>query len=382
MRILHLISGLDTGGAELFLERLIGSLDEAEFQHCVVSLTGRGPVGERLRERGIRVHELHLGWGLHLISGLRELRRIIRANRPDLLQGWLYHGNLAASAGAWLTGHRCPVVWNIRHSLDEWPHEKPGLRGLVRLGGWLAGSPVRIVFNSTRSARQHQGLGYRAQKVRVIPNGFDLQKFAPDATLRRETRKQLDINDDKIVFGMIARYHPLKDHGNFLHAARIVADAIPHARFLLAGRQITDENPVLMGLIGDLQLGERVILLGERNDIVNILNACDVYVSSSSSEAFPNAIGEAMSCELPCVVTDAGDSADLVADAGAVVPTGAPELLARAMLEIAQSDLGQRRVLGVSARQRILQNYSNDDAAARYADLYRSVTRILANARY
>jgi glycosyltransferase involved in cell wall biosynthesis len=218
--------------------------------------------------------------------------------------------------------------------------------------------------------------------VRVIPNGFDLQKFAPDATLRRETRKQLDINDDKIVFGMIARYHPLKDHGNFLHAARIVADAIPHARFLLTGRQITDENPVLMGLIGDLQLGERVILLGERNDIVNILNACDVYVSSSSSEAFPNAIGEAMSCELPCVVTDAGDSADLVADAGAVVPTGAPELLARAMLEIAQSDLGQRRVLGVSARQRILQNYSNDNVAARYADLYRSATRTLANARY
>ncbi|MGH8278468.1 MAG: glycosyltransferase, partial [Gammaproteobacteria bacterium] len=260
-----------------------------------------------------------------------------------------------------------------RHSLDQWRDEKRLLRGEIRVSGWLAGMPDRIIFNSVRAARQHERLGYPETKVLVIPNGFDLEKFSPNTARRASVRVQLHIEPDAVVLGMIARYHPLKDHANFLRAARVIAGGCSGVRFVLVGRGITAENRVLTDIIRELGLGDRVLLLGERDDVPDLLNACDVYVSSSSSEAFPNAVGEAMSCGISCVVTNAGDSAELVADTGIVVPPKSPERLAEAVLQLIRAGADRRRELGAAARERIRLNYSNKKIAQQYADLYRSV---------
>lgn len=373
MRILHIISGLNTGGTELFLERLIHSLSGEEFQHTVISLTVLGPVGARLKAYGIDVHALEYQWRPKLILDLFRLRRITLNIDPDVVQGWLYHGNLAAYAAIWLSGRRYPMLWNIRHSLDQWSQEKFALRGLIRLGGWLARSAAGIVFNSTRSARQHERFGYPRTKACLVPNGFDLQKYFPNEELGIQVRRRLIVGDHEILFGMVSRYHPLKDHGNFLGATRIVADSNPSARFLLVGRGITKDNASLIENIRAINLEEKVMLLGEREDIPSIMNALDIYVSSSSSEAFPNAVGEAMCCEVPCVVTDAGDSGELVANTGIVVPPKEPESLARGMLQLADVGAAGRKNLGFAARQRIEKHYSNEHAAIQYADLYRSI---------
>lgn len=373
IRILHVIDSLATGGTELFLARLVESFDVEEFEHRVVALFGSGPAGERMRRRGIRVEALQVRGRLGGVPGLLRLRRLLREVRPDLVQGWLYHGNLAAALAMRFGSVRFPLLWNVRHSLDQWADEKSRLRAEIRFSGWLAGAPQRVVFNSARSARQHEQWGYPRAKACVIPNGFDAGKFSPNAASRMSTRAQLAIGSDALVLGTIGRYHPLKDHANFLRAARGVADAQPDARFVLAGRQLTPENRTLMSLIQELQLQERVMLLGERADVPELLNAMDIYVSSSSSEAFPNAVGEAMCCGIPCVVTDTGDSAELVADAGLVVPVKSPRRLAEGALQLIRSGAARRKQMGVAARERIRLNYSNTKIAQQYADLYSSV---------
>lgn len=371
MRIAHIISGLGTGGAELFLGRLIHSINHPDFEHVVVSLTTLGIVGKELQSKGVQVHALQAGWYPNNVFKILNLKNIMKRYQPDLIQGWMYHGNLAAYVTQRYFGVRCPMLWNIRHSLDQWAHEKLRLRILIRISSLLSKAPERIIFNANNAARQHESLGYPKTKSVIIHNGYDLVKFAPNESLRMQMRERHGITAGNIVFGMFSRFHPLKDHGNFLRAARIVADANHNVRFILAGKDITSGNVVLMQQIRELRLENLVMLLGERGDVSEIMNILDIYVSSSSSEAFPNAVAEAMSCGVPCVVTNVGDSAELVAEAGIIVPPKAHQQLARAMLQLIEAGHSVRRDLGVSARRRIESDYSNEAIARQYADLYR-----------
>lgn len=372
-RIVHIISGLETGGGELFLERLIQSDIIGEFENRVISLQGLGAVGKRLLHRGVSVEALHTGGVIGAIPHLLRLSRLLSEARPDLVQSWLYNGNLAASAAKYLGRERFPILWSIRHSLDGWTEETWRLRCEIRLGGRLSRIPVGIIFNSARSAHQHERLGYPKVKARIIPNGFDVSKFAPNTSSRSTGRAALAVRPDDVVLGMVGRFHPLKDHLNFLRAARIVSKAFPKVRFVLAGRQVNSGNSMLAAFVNDLGIQGQVKLLGECSDVACLMNSLDIYVSSSSSEAFPNAVGEAMSCRIPCVVTDAGDSAELIGDTGIVVPVKSPERLAAGTLEMIRMGVEKRRALGDSARERIRLNYSMEQAAQQYADLYRSV---------
>ncbi|MGA9853577.1 MAG: glycosyltransferase [Gammaproteobacteria bacterium] len=373
MRIVHIISGLDTGGAELFLERLARSLNDGESEHVIVSLTGLGTIGERMRHDGIRVYALKSGWYPRGITSLIGLRRILKETRPDLVQGWLYLGNIGTHIARRFGGLSCPIVWNIRHCLDGWEGESALLRAQIRLGGKLSGTADRILFNSTAAARQHERFGYPRSKAVIIPNGFDCRIFSPNRGSRARIRQELGITQDAVVVGHIGRYHPIKDHVNFLRAARRLASEAPMIRFMLAGRGVNWQNPAVRTQIEELQLGGHLSLLGERDDVPALMNAMDIHVSSSWSESFPNAIGEAMACGIPCVVTDVGASAELVAETGIVVPARSPDLLAQSISRLIQAGAVHRKGLGEAARDRILQNYTNAGIARQYAELYRSV---------
>ncbi|MDE2236096.1 MAG: glycosyltransferase [Gammaproteobacteria bacterium] len=370
MRIAHIITGLDTGGTELFLEHLVEAMDSAGFESLIISLTGLGTVGHRMQSHGRLVQAVGAGWNPRDFFNLFGLRRILRHYHPALIQGWMYHANLAASLAGYPSGKRRPVIWNIRHSLDQWTRETAGLRMVVRMGGLFSGTADCIVFNSQCAALQHERTGYPRSKAVVIHNGFDLQKFRPAETIRASMRSQHGIPPDGIVFGTFSRFHPLKDHANLLRAAAIVANKHHDAIFLLAGRGVSSGNQQLMDQVRMLHLENRVILLGERSDIWDVMNAVDIYVCPSSSEAFPNSVGEAMCCGVPCVVTDVGDSALLVAETGIVVPPSSPERLASGMLQMIQSGPATRTSLGSAARLRMTQNFSKETVVQRYAELY------------
>jgi glycosyltransferase involved in cell wall biosynthesis len=235
----------------------------------------------------------------------------------------------------------------------------------------LSPLPDVVVTNSGAARDFHLGLGYAPKRFEVIPNGFDPDRFRPDAKARREVRTSLGLDDSALVYGLAARLDPMKDHRTFLRAASLVADAVPEAVFVLAGQGADGGNAVLAGWLDEIGLApERVRLLGEREDMERLMAALDVLVSSSVGESFPNVVGEAMACAVPCVVTDVGDSASLVAETGLVVPPADASALSRAMLDMAGLGPAGRAALGRAARSRVAAGFSLASAVQRYEALY------------
>lgn len=370
LRILHVISSLGIGGAERALERLIVDSPGNVLSHQVVSLTDFGAIGHRLQTRGIPVRALDMRKSLSAILSLRELANYVNVDQPNLIQGWLYHGNLAATVALHLSKHHCPLVWNIRHSLDSWAQEKWSTRQIIRLGGKFSGGVQRIVYNAGRSVSQHAKFGYPEDKALVIPNGFDCDPFCPDTNARSIMRIRFNFKATDIVIGMLGRLHPLKDHANFLYAARIVRNRNQRAKFILVGRNLTKQDGLLMNLVRKLELEPAVTILEESSDVVGILNAIDIYVSSSSSEGFPNVVAEAMACGAPCVVTDVGASAELVQGTGFIVPPRNCEALADKIVQLIEMGEARRRELGALARRVIQNQYDHRRVSEQYTQLY------------
>ncbi len=370
MRVLHVITALGVGGAEHMLLRLLGAPALAGVQQRVLSLLPGGALAQAMRETGAAVEELDFLGGVPVLGGAMGLLARTRRYRPDLVQGWLYHGNLGAWLAARSVGHGTSLLWGVRQSLPSLVGENAFARVAIHLNRLLSGAPDRLLFNSQRSIDQHRAFGFDMRRAHHIPNGFDTVHLAPDAAARNRLRATWGVQEGEVVYGLLARDHPVKDHAGFFRAARQVLQARPLSRFVLAGTGVDAHNPVLAQQVAEAGLQGALHLLGERRDVPAVLSALDVYVSSSRAEAFSNSVGEAMSCGLPCVATAVGDSADIIGDTGLVVPPQSPEALAAAMVSLA--DLGElgRAAWGARARERIRSRFGMEAVAGRYAELY------------
>jgi len=369
-RLVFIVTGLNTGGAEIMLLKLCSKLDRHRFVPTVISLSDKGVVGPRIEALGVPVYALGMRPGRPSLIGLFRLRKLISTIGPDLLQGWMYHGNLAAS----MVVSKGVVVWGIRQSLYSLDKERLLTRWVIRLGAVMSRLPRAIVYNSRTSSNQHERIKFDQSRTIVIPNGFDTDVFRPDVKARDDIRRELGLDDNAVLVGLIGRYHPQKDHGNFLNAAAILNKEFPDVHFLLAGNQVNSDNPVLGSLIVELGLGDRVLLLGERTDISQLNAALDIASSASAwGEGFANTIGEAMSCGVPCVVTDVGDSALIVGDMGRVVPPGDPGALAREWKSLILLSSEDRRLMAANVRKRIIENFSLASVVKQYEELYENL---------
>jgi glycosyltransferase involved in cell wall biosynthesis len=368
IRVVHLITDLEVGGAEMTLVRLLEAVPPAKIEHTVVSLTSGGALRSRISAAGVNCIELGMRPGrFDLAASWRIVRELIRL-RPHVLQTWLYHADLAGLIAGSLA--RVPaVVWNIRCAeLDPRDHPK-SLPMLLRLLAWTSRRPAAIVSNSVAGRRAHEELGYRSSSWEIIPNGFDTEMYKPWPAAREDFRNELRVPPNTLLAGVVARAHPMKDHRTFFQAAAVTARSRDDVDFVAVGRGIP-ENSEIKEQVRALGLAGRVHLLGERHDMPRVMAALDVAVSSSYSEAFPNVVAEAMACGTPPVVTDVGDSARIVGNAGHVVPRKDPVALGEAMVKIISMDGHDRQALGVAARNRIVDEYSLKAAADRYQQLY------------
>jgi len=371
VKVLHAITGLNTGGAETALCRLLESLPPPDFQHTVVALGPEGALSSNVAELA-ELHHLGMRAGRMVPTDLLKLRRVLRRVRPDVIQGWMHHANFAATVAAVALG--VPLAWGVRQSLYSLEREKPGTRWVIRACARLSRRPARIVYNSAVSRAQHAKFGFHDARGVVIPNGFDTSVFARDPDARSQARGELGIAEEALAIGLVARVHPMKDHANFLRSAARFAAEHANAVFVLVGDGADQSNPELTGLIDELQLRDKVRLCGRRTDIAAVDNALDIASSSSSwGEAFPNAIAEAMACGTPCVATDVGDVRDIVGEAGVVVPPRDPVALSEGWARLATLGAGGRREMGQRARQRIIDRYSLAANARAYAGLWRSL---------
>lgn len=358
----------------MMLYKLVSHSERVGIVSEVISLTNFGPVGEMIESLGVPVHALKLKdrrfWPFNLI----QLASWIKAAQPTLIQTWMYHADLIGGLIAKLAVD-CPVVWGIRQSTFDPISSKKSTIYTAKVCAKLSSIvPAKIVCCSEASRKAHVPLGYNEDKMIVIPNGFELDRFRPDNCVREQVRREFNLSANAIVIGAVGRFHPQKDHRSLLQAAAIVCSEMRDCVFILCGEGVDSSNSVLASQIQKSGLGKRVRLLGRRDDMERILTAFDVFVSSSSfGEGFPNVIGEAMACGVPCVVTDVGDSAMIVADTGFVVPPRQSELLAAGLQKMLILDMAERRRLGGEARRRIHENYDLSSVAHRYANLYESV---------
>ena len=353
------------------MARLVGQLEAAESPEVVVSLSTIGPIGTHLQKNHVPVYAIGMRPGGLNAAALWRLIRLLRRLRPDILQTWLYHADIAGVIAGRLAG--VPrIVWNIRCAeLDPLDHPR-SLRTLLKVSAALSGSPAAVVCNSVAGRRAHERLGYHPRRWLVIPNGFDTEVFRPEPSARTTIRRELGLANEVPLVGLLARLHPMKDHATFLQAASRVARARQDVHFAIAGRGV-DTSPELPRLARDLSIRQQVSFLPERNDSPQFLAALDVAVSASYGEAFPNVIGEAMACGVPCVVTDVGDTRVLVGDTARVVRPRDPDALADGILELLTLDKTSRDEIGQRARRRIQSDFSLRRVANRYQELYRDL---------
>lgn len=374
MRVIHVISGLSTGGAERALFNLLsGGLGEAG-ETLVLSLTDEGTFAEPIRELGVTVLTLNMRGSFPRPAALKRLRKIVRGFQPDLIQGWMYHGNLAVSIAGLLATNKPKIIWNIRHSLYSLKAEKKMTRQVIRANRCLSVKADSIIYNSHLSQLQHETFGFAGEKARVIANGFDTEVLKANSEKRNSMRKALGIESDAHVVGHVARFHPMKGHVGFLQAAVKVLETRPNVIFLLAGRDVNLSNPSLSGIVPKA-MEKQFRFVGERRDVHDVMQVMDLFcISSEWGEAFPNVLAEVMCLQIPCVATDVGDSSAIVGTCGRVVPIGQPLALANEILNLLSLPDTEKKELGKLARQRIKANYALPNIVQQYDDFYRYLT--------
>jgi glycosyltransferase involved in cell wall biosynthesis len=378
LRVTHVISGLELGGAETMLCKLLSATDRRRFEPSVISLSTLGPLAPRIAALGVPVSALNMRRGRVQPRPLGRLARGLATRRPHVVHTWMYHADLLGGALARATGE-AKVIWGVRGSLDPKLSKRSSrltARACAAGARWL---PDRVVSCSERLAETHIALGYDRERMLVIPNGFDLSWFRPDTQLRAQGRRWVGAGEDEQLVGILGRYDPQKDHRTFIRAAGEVIRERPGVHFVMCGPGVDAGNHELVTLLAPAGprepapagLAERVRLMGVAEDPRAVLNALDVLVSSSAyGEGFPNILGEAMACGVPCVTTDVGDSARIVAETGRVVAVGDWRALAREILALLEMTTAEREALGRAARARVQRNYSLPDIAQRFQDLY------------
>ena len=371
-RIVHIITGLSRGGAEAILYRLVGAT-RGSWDTVVISLGDKGFYGDRLRSLGVSVLYCRMNSAGQAIAGFVRLLRFLKRSRPDVVQTWMYHADLLGGVAARLLGFG-PVLWGIRNLRLYRGRKSWSARTASRLCALLSKTlPAAIVSCSAQAAVEHRRRGYAGDKMVVIPNGYDCGQLGLDKPAGQLVRSSWGILPSEFLIGMVARWDPLKDHANLLAALQPLMHENAHVRCVLVGPGMDAGNRPLSELLQRFALRPEVVLAGPRDDISAVMNALDLHVLSSLSEAFPNVVAEAMACGTPCVVTDVGDASVIVGDEGWCVPPGDSvallEAMRAAMAQLAGADAERLRA---ACRQRIMQKFTHEKMVAAYEHAWSS----------
>jgi glycosyltransferase involved in cell wall biosynthesis len=369
-RVVHIISGLGRGGAEKALTRLVEThRGNPDYEHVVISLTDMGRYGDSIKQMGIPVYALGMRGALGLPIALGALVRLLRELRPSLVQTWMYHADLLGGLAAKLAG-RPPVLWGIR-SFDLKRGAKLPTRMVQKVCAWTSTwLPTLILCVAEASRRSHVAVGYDERRMLIVPNGFEVMPPEIPVADVIALRVAHGLDSEHLVVGCVGRFHPAKDHRNFVDAAAHLREQFPLARFMMVGPGLDAGNAVLLGWIEVAGMGDRFVLLGERTDIPLCLKAMDIFCSPSRTEAFPQVVGESMVVGRPAVVTDVGDTALVVGETAVVVERENAQALAAGLASLLGASAEQRDELGRRAQARVRREFSIERTIERTVSAY------------
>lgn len=321
IKVLHIISSLNDGGAEGVLYKIASYDDSQDIEHAVITLTEGEKYRRLLLDKGVFVKELHMHGITKSFLAFFILWLYIIRERPFVVQTWMYHADVIGGAASLLAGVR-NIVWNIR-SGEIHSSQKLTTRIFIKFSVLLSNFiPRRIVSCSNRAIDIHKKIGYKGS-FSLIDNGVNENIFYPSVSKRLKIRSEFSIDDSCVFFGMVARFDPQKDHFNLLQA---IANISSHNyKVILVGTNVDSSNVKLLSWIDKLGISSKVILSGQRSDIPDIMCGLDFLILPSLyGEAFPNVLIEAMSVGTPCIATDVGDSARIIGNNGWIVKPKSP----------------------------------------------------------
>jgi len=373
MKILHIIPSLCIGGAESFLTRLIISQSKlSDIEHVVLTLFNRGELITALTNENVIVLTMDFKSNSEVLFGLFRLRFIISEIKPDIVQTWMYHSDLFGGIASLSLGIK-NIIWSVRTT-----DISKGANRNTLVVRWLCSVlshfiPKAIVCVGNRASALHRSIGYKSEKLVVIPNGFDTSYFQSIGDRGRSLREELGFVEDEIVIISIGRFNPIKDHQTFLMAAGLLIPRFRNVRFLLVGRELDWGNKKLISLLKKYGCLSRVSLIGERADIPICLEASDIFCLHSATEGFPNALGEAMSVGLPCVATDVGDAFFLLNKSEWITPPSSPIKLAEKLSQMILLSSAERYKLGEEGAIRIREHFTMQSSSNAYYALYQKI---------
>lgn len=368
MKIVHIITGLNDGGAEGVLYRLCKN--DSKYKHSVISMMDEGKYGSLLRNFGVDVYCLNMNLGRIRIKNFLKLSKLLLELKPDIIQTWMYHADFFGGITARLSGFK-NVFWNIRHTTLLPEDSKKSTILVAKLCARLSGIvPKRVICCAEEAMRVHIDLGYEKRKITVISNGYDISFFKPSEELRFSLRNELGFKSNTLALGMVGRFHSQKNHLGLLKALSIVKKSYEDFKFLLIGRNLNHDNLILYNEIKKQNLESNILLLNQRSDMPAVMNALDINIlSSSSGEGFPNVLAEAMACGTPCVTTNVGDAALIVGATGWVSPPNDTMALANTIIEAIKEKSHDKESWALrkqNCRDRIVENFSLDKMIKNY----------------
>ncbi len=369
-KIVHIITGLNTGGAEMMLFKVLSANTEEYYSSVVISLTDIGAVGQKIVNLGVPVCSLDMKRRSPSLYSLYLLIKILRKECPDLIQTWMFHADLIGLLAAKLTGCR-KIIWGIRCS--DLKHSF-ATSFIVKLCALLSGFPDKVIFNSMAGRKYHlEYWGYKPRSHVVIQNGFDLELFKKNPESKFRLCRNFNLDDKAFIVGGAGRFDISKDYQTFLSVVKEVHQQEPKIRFIICGKGVSVKNSYFRELIDLYALQDVIFLLDENKNMPEYMSSLDLFLLTSISEGFPNVIGEAMACATPCVVTNSGDSAFLVGETGFVYPVKDFKGLADGIIKFYRMSQKKRDEYGMRSRQRIVDNFSMDTVNRQYQELYREV---------
>jgi len=356
IRLLFVIRELGHGGAERQLIELARGLDPRRFSTTVVTLYGGGGLLADLKATSdVEFVSLEKRSRWDLATMFARLGRVVRQRRPQIIHGYMPMANELSLLAGKAVGAK--VVWGVRTSLLELNEMDLPVRAVFQAGKVMSRWADLIISNSRAGRDFHVKFGYRADRMIVIPNGVNVDRFREDTDAGSRLRAEWGVGANEVLVGLVARLDWGKDHETFLRSAAGSMSRCPELRFVCVGGGPAGERRRLEKLAESLGLGSRLLWTGPRSDLPAVYSAIDVLVSSScAGEGFSNSVGEAMSCAVRCVVTDVGDSAQVVGGTGAIVPPRRPDLLADAIVTTVAS---KGRARCPAARERIVTQYTH-----------------------
>jgi len=374
IKVCHLIGTLEVGGAEKLLVDFIKRSEGTHLRNSVITILKKGALQDEISELGIETDFIAVENNVDLFFSLGKIRDLLNRFDADVLQTWMYHADLVGAIATKYKSARIPLVWSIHNGrIDSSMRFRTKIIAKVCSisSGFL---PSRIVCCANSAKDNHVSFGYKDSNITVVPNGVDSERFRFCPLSRQQIRRELSIDQDVIAIGLIARYAPVKRHKLFLNSVMpILQSSSYNIHIVLVGDGCTASNQELMRLISKSDYGDNISLLGSRNDIPSLLSAIDIYVSASSVEAFPMATAEAMSVGVPCVVTSAGDSQQLLQDFGIVVDGDSPGALQTGIQRMLDEGKENWLIRGKNTRQRIKTEFSLERTINSYSDIYRNL---------